>query len=355
MTLIASLRIGDYPILIGDLLLSNKREPSEAVILPTLGELPKSHSSDATNYISGLSQKICIVNARLVVAWSGRQVYARDIIGEMKDYFSSRTIDHDSLTEFLRTQNENYLREVNFICWFSNDLGHNDYYFGTDVTDIDTPDHGLCLVGGRGAGDFINLLYQERQTGFFDSAPNQLHTAVSNALFLSSQLLAGELITGPNLSTFYGGGTEIATFSDGGYQKVGDILYSFWRYEGEGDDARLFFKPMIYKLDYLEDTLLIRRITLPKNSGSNNKLDKEDSLNFFIPSILRNSSNSHEIKFDQIPDLNAKFSVLFVLIPNETESFSVTIMVHHSPDREGPVRISVENEQMALRVRLEMN
>ena len=41
-------------------------------------------------------------------------------------------------------------------------------------------------------------------------------------------------------------------------------------------------------------------------------------------------------------------AVLFVLIRNETGNFSVTTMVHHSPDREGPVRISVENEQMAL-------
>jgi hypothetical protein len=160
MTLIAAIRVGQCPILLGDLLISSEIAPTRPVVLPTVGALPEDLVPAGTYHITGAAQKICVINVRLAVAWAGRQICARHVVRKMGKYFSKRRIDGASLERFFRSQETKHLEQLQIICWYRNEQGLNS--FGVNTTNIETDKFDHCHVGGTGTGDFIELLYAER-------------------------------------------------------------------------------------------------------------------------------------------------------------------------------------------------
>jgi hypothetical protein len=61
MTLIAGLCLDDYPILLGDLLISGSAPPRSETILPTVGQPVNPNSYNQPVYTTHLTQKICII------------------------------------------------------------------------------------------------------------------------------------------------------------------------------------------------------------------------------------------------------------------------------------------------------
>ena len=83
MTLIASLVIEGYPVLLGDLLLSTKESDSDIskmrIKIPSLGNIPVSQDG---YYISGLSQKLSLIGDRIALGWAGSRIVAKIIINK---------------------------------------------------------------------------------------------------------------------------------------------------------------------------------------------------------------------------------------------------------------------------------
>ncbi len=337
MTLIAAIRVGECPILLGDLLLASELKTSRPLALPTLGKLPENFQLRDPYQITGTSQKISIVSPRLTVAWSGRRIYAHHIIRNMKIHFSKRSIDYDSLEKFFNSQKRKYLDDLQFICWFDNiEKGLNS--FGVNTVNIDTEKYGHCHVGGTGAGDLIDLLYATNQFEQIQGAPSIVQRGVGQTLALVSNILANEIRTGANLATYYGGGMEIATYRDGCFQKIGDILHLFWVYgENENKDS-IRFIPTIYKVDYLKENLVIRRLSIGFNEDKAN-IEMENYSTFVLSPVLKCAKNKIKDLRD-LRDLNAKFFVNHILVKGKDGNYSAKATIHYSHARESPFRIT---------------
>jgi hypothetical protein len=179
-----------------------------------------------THHITGTAQKVCIVNPRLAIAWSGRMIYARHVITRMKRYFSDRVVNESSIKQFFDRQDAKHMHELEIVGCYRN--GEHFNSFGINTTTTHTDDFGTCHIGGTGTGDFVDLIYTRRK---FEASNTQKVVAmgIGTALVLASQILFREINSGDNLALYYGGGLEIATLAGGRYQKIGDILHVFWK------------------------------------------------------------------------------------------------------------------------------
>jgi hypothetical protein len=144
----------------------------------------------------------------------------------MERYFAQRIIDESSLVKFFESQDSKDLDELQIISLSLNDKQSG--FCSINATVVDTDRFGRCFVGGTGTGDFIDMLYG---MGQFVVADGELQNSLTEAIFiavgLASQIVANELATGSTLSSYYGGGVEIATNIDGKLQKIGDVLHLF--------------------------------------------------------------------------------------------------------------------------------
>lgn len=330
--------------MVGDLLISSSIPPKHPIVLPTVGELPKKLELKGENHIAGTAQKICIVNPHLAVAWAGRKIIAIDIIRRMKRYFSKRTIDSDTLKVFFKSQDAKNLEEIEMVCWYRNKQGLNS--FGVNTTNIDTENFGHCHIGGTGAGDFIGHLYEERQLKIMEGNEDSPNAAVVHAISLASRIVANEMAGGENLASFYGGGIEIAAYIDGRYKKIGDTLNIFWTYNAEEDGSGMTFIPIIYKLDYLKENLVIRRVEFEVDEKTGDQKVKNYST-FIIESLLK-PINKRKIDLRKLNDLNCKYLSSFIFVKNKDGQIYYKLSVKYSDDRKGPVRVSQTENGITL-------
>ena len=84
MTLIARLAINDFPMLVGDLLLSGPSVPDTQDDVPTTENLTAIFPAGSTYVPRGLRQKIAVVADNLVVGWTGRLITAQEVIAELR-------------------------------------------------------------------------------------------------------------------------------------------------------------------------------------------------------------------------------------------------------------------------------
>lgn len=342
MTLIAGIHVGKNPILLGDLLISSKIAPKEIITLPTIGELNINQPGENSACISGVSQKICILNDRISVAWSGSRIIAKHIIKEMKDHFSCKQITREKIEEFISSQNKREVDQLSLIILYVNKQGLFSY--GLDTTDIETPEFGHCKISGSGTGEFIEFLYLYTQYKQSRDDITPLSMSIGRTLGLASGLIGYEMAVGANLDSYYGGGLEIASYIEGRFQKIGDILHAFWIYDPEEDPDRIDFSPFIYKLDYWKDYLVIRRINLDHSAGQ----AFAQSYNIFVVEPLVESKIEKNLTLSDLPDLNAQYFSNTILIRNQSERIRSHSTVHYSPGRDAPLKIDNEKEGISI-------
>jgi hypothetical protein len=167
---------------------------------------------------------------------------------------------------------------------------------------------------------------------------------VSVGIALASQILAQEIVNGGNLPSYYGGGVEIATYADGRYQKIGDILHLFWTYDPNKRDEGMRLIPIAYKLDYLNEALVIRRLVVGSNEGRG-AIKSEDT---FVMSPLNRKIGNKRINLGKLPDRNARYFVNYIFIKGHNGESAAKITMHHSKDRKGPFRVTEAKEGLIL-------
>jgi hypothetical protein len=95
-----------------------------------------------------------------------------------------------------------------------------------------------------------------------------------------------EYRTGRTIFNRWGGGFEAVTCSQltGRFEKVGDILHTFWRMREHEDDS-LAFMPMFYKTTYWREALIVHSAQLDETSADTFQLISNDLI--LVPPLLR--------------------------------------------------------------------
>jgi hypothetical protein len=347
MTLIAAISVDDWPILLGDLLLVSEIAPSGRLALPTVGELPDNLELSGAYRVTGSAQKVCIINSRLVVACAGRLVYAREIIRKMKKFFARNSPDKRSLERFFKSQHSKYMKEMQFIClYFSND---RLWVFVANAVKIETETFGDCYIGGTGAGEFIEMLYGEVGQGFVGarelatlSGPQK---AICVGLMFTGHMLAKEIADGANFSSYYGGGMEIATYQNDTFKKVDEVLHLFWRYDEEKYDRLFRLIPILYRINYKQERLLVRRIQFQLSGDKSNLSSKGD---FFTVDPVYGRAKGTEINVDDLVNWDGKYFVNHVFGEGPKDNKWAMIHLGYSKDGNGLFKVVVTDRGISL-------
>jgi hypothetical protein len=143
---------------------------------------------------------------------------------------------------------------------------------------------GPVFAAGTGRDFFLKLLEKSNWTN--SGTGNEFQVAHGLLAALTNE----EYRTGNTILNRWGGGFEAVTCSQltGQFEKVGDILHTFWKMREHADDS-LAFTPIFYKTTYWRDALIIRSVRLNEVGSETFQLANNDLV--LIPPLLKQTSN----------------------------------------------------------------
>src|ERR1051326_903280 len=262
MTLIAGFSINKQPFLIGDLLISGPEQPGLRPSLPTVGDSQMVFPEGAGFTITGLSQKVNVLNDHLMIAWAGRSYIAKSILRDLKtriaaEPFTIETIK-DYFESFRTSENKN---EVQFAGTFMENTKAFSFAVGCEV--VANATFGDVCIGGSGTDDAKSFLRNFEPPQLLDGAnPSPLLEGISRSLMMTAHLLQLELMSYSSLLQFYGAGYEIASLIDGRLAKIGDVTYLFWHADVSGNSIQLSYPYHVCRYAYRNGVLAIRSARL---------------------------------------------------------------------------------------------
>lgn len=226
MTVILGFKVDALPVLVGDIVISGWEQPGIATIIPTVGISHAVFPEGSGYTITNLKQKVNIISDNLMIAWAGSYAAAKYVISELKRLSEHQEISQDLIHHFFTEEVSQNIgqQEVAFIGCISNSdhFTFFDYSYGVEIEKINHSRYGEVMISGVGKDDVQEILQDiERQSARDDLS--RFHNAVIATLTLCGYLMARDK---RSLRNFFGGGYEIATFSENKFSKVDD--YSFF-------------------------------------------------------------------------------------------------------------------------------
>jgi hypothetical protein len=257
MTVVARLIIDNCPLLIGDLLLSNKL-PGRDVLLPTTHNILRATSNGDVPW--DLCQKIVLIGDHIAVGWAGALNAAQDLIGELNLRVTTEHLDMRALNECFDRQRSTLWDDLALV-GFVREPGVNIAAFSRFARSATSPVLGNVRFAGTGTDALAKYIEENSAIPTHDTVElNAANRAVLYGFTLSGGLLNVEIHTGENLIDLFGGGYELATISEGKFVKVGDATCVYWRARYVSDDEiYLTDTPKrVFRYAYDGDLLVIR-------------------------------------------------------------------------------------------------
>ena len=317
LTIAAGFAIGKHIILIGDILISGP-EPSNgsyqiynifknvkdgAISLSktrdTLKFMPppattneiltRKFSSSSQLTIIKLKQKICLLNDRVAIAWSGSYIGALTVINELMEQASLKPLTLAFLLSYFDKLDKTIGQlEVSFIIAIFAPTTNKSYLIPYKATTYESEIFGKVFIIGIGKTEFLSL---------FKKAEPKLNKEILKggvgilniATAITSPLLSLDFM-GRGLTSYFGGGYEIAYLADGKIQKADNVHYIYWhtQYMSNGNIS-LPIPFQIHSYKYLHDLLSIRTIRADRIEDRDGKMKFVHSRPFtIIPPINRN-------------------------------------------------------------------
>ena len=236
---------------------------------------------------SELYSKINLLGDRLAVAWSGPVNQAERAMRVL-----ARVSDHPDLTlekigrelDAIEAQSLNRLQLIGTLLGDARGAMRSAHCFAYGVKGNSTASFGTVFAAGTGRDFFLNLLGKSDWTN--SGTGNEFQVAH----VLLSALTNKEYRIGSTILNRWGGGFEAVTCSQVAprFEKVGDILHTFWRMRERADDS-LGFTPMFYKTRYWRDGMIIRSARFEETGPGSFKLASNDLT--LVPPLLRQVSD----------------------------------------------------------------
>jgi len=330
-----------YPILMGDVLLSGPEIPGKQIHIPTIGNINSVFPEGSGFTIVGLCQKLCILNDRLAVGWSGTRVAAQAVIKHLKKASAERNFALDDVMNFWEHEVDKWCKEnVSIIGLIKN--GDLINAFGFNYQKLQSERFGHVILSGSGSHAMADALARLGPSPEYPSTINILEKAVATALSISTDILGQELISPQGLLNYFGGGIELISLVKGRFTKVGDITYLFW-YVNEDNEHNITFSlpETALKFTYYEDIMLVRKAEF-KAEKEVLQLKCDDSRVYIIASILQPFDTSN-VKNLPIPSFNSRWTCYYVVIRKSDGTFKLRFMIDYVANQEYKFHFLEEN------------
>ena len=252
MTLIVGYTINCCPVLLGDVLLSQQKPVGGDISVPTWHNDQLAPRENPLR-MTGLVQKINIISDHVCMAWAGSHIRAQTIARELRDHVAQHGANAAKLGAFLNTYDRADLRDLESIIYVVEDGILKPFHLRAPAYEID----GWTLQsGGTGVEHFISKF------GHFFKLPaaddRSEAAVVGPGLSYIAAAFGEQLFTGGGLAEGWGGAFELATFRQGRFQKLDDILYVFWSAQKHADESiTVGLYPSLVKTNYFGDTLAV--------------------------------------------------------------------------------------------------
>lgn len=269
MTLVASYSVDNWPVVVGDIMLSNRPPQGElrAFNIPTHDNINELALPATGRIVSGLVQKLTVLTPKLAVAWAGSPLCAAGIFKDVRE--TGEDAGFDELCKVIdEWKNETgldlYLTGLGIVeqsgsttatCRFAWDSD-----LGWESRKESIEHYGDCYVGGSGGDMFCNLL-QNGEFVFTSHAPS-LEKAIVLSLSHLTTLVGDQLRRGSGVKLLYGGGFEVATLLGNQIQKITNVTFHFWSAtKNDQSELQVTFR-FALKVSYFEDYLVLRRFQI---------------------------------------------------------------------------------------------
>jgi hypothetical protein len=297
------------------------------------------------NFEVGFAQKVNILSDRLVVAWSGPELQATRALRVLSEIASRPNLDRVQIAAELEAIDPERVNELQLIGLLVTDVRGAEIrasQFSWRVPHTDVPGLGTVHVAGTGKVEFIRLLGVTDWT--LGGAANELVVAH----FILGDLVNREYRRGGTIENRWGGGFEAVTFaSDSGrFQKVGDVLHTFWAVDMRSPD-KAHFVPMFYKTTYWQDALIIRYARFDSVAEHNFQL----AMNSFelIPPLLKDTK---EYDLEELGSVDFSHKVLCCHVSIERPEGRDTMQIVESSKPGATVELEFHGSQASGRLHI---
>ena len=354
MTAVMRLKINNWPIILGDLLISGPELPGQKTMIPTTEfadqeELIRILPKGTEDVPVKLQQKIAIISDNLVIGWADSYIAAKYVISDLYAKSKIEQFTIESLSDyFTLVRSEIGGLAVQFVGFITDPSDpHKITSFEYGCKSEPTSDFGEVGYLGSGSKDLRLLLDQfPKQVKILEGNPNAAGKAVASALGLSGILLNTELATLQSLRSFYGGGYEIASFIDGRFQKVGHITYVFWKARLVERGVNISQVPLhVFSYAYSGDILRIRSVSFDE---SEDRVSMRQSGYAVTP--MTRIVPKEELTPLPVPDLNNRWLCHYFLVHSDSDQTQIYAQVDSGSIAENHLRFQEKDDRVIVAV-----
>lgn len=357
MTLAASLSVRNWPILVGDIMISAPARGRTTLPfnIPTHGNVNARAIPITDRMVSGLVQKATLITPQLGISWADSEMAVRSVIRDILDRSRSPTFeDVESVLNSRRGEpglnlylagiflGEARLEGCPFIpfAWDSDN--------GWESRTNQFPEFGDCYAGGTGAQAFLGALANP-MSQLSAQMPDKEY-ALCLTLSHLARLAGDQIRTGAGISRLFGGAFEIVTLMNDQLQKVDDVAFHFWEARRQQNNHITITFNTVLKVAYFEDYLVIRKLEFGgevANAIRTNEL--------YILRSARHSYSLSQTESERLsssisaPSMNARYSVFYTHLPDIHRTH---VFTHRSttPGESRLVQFQEDPDQVSMQV-----
>lgn len=268
MTLIGRLRFSGFPVMIGDILLSRTDRPHpHPVALPAMLDVNAHLPEEAWGSVSGVTQKLNILNDSLMVAWAGSYLQARLALRHLDEAVRAGASTSQDIC-FALDAIAGEIGDLSLLGLVVRPDGRPDgvavasfaWDVGTD--ELDGVDVRLAGTGQWHARELLPRVLQ------LSDKLTPLEQAIYTGIGLGGALVGRETDTRLNLVEMWGGAIEIGFVANGRIQKLDRVLHMQARVARVADGLVQFqLWPKFTHYSYLGEYLLVATIEWTTAAG----------------------------------------------------------------------------------------
>jgi hypothetical protein len=223
MTLIASFRLKDIPILIGDFLLTSN-DYNNHNFIPTKPDLVGKKPAVGERRIYGTRKKIHIISSKLAIGFAGELIPGKYILRHIKQEFTNKTPSVSKLKSLLTNIKCVNKAKTEFTGWIIEKKPKCFYWKGKNPNELIITN---CYFGGSGGVHFKKMLATPIKSGMSADIKTAFEKARYIGVNKSASILFDELGKSENLKYDYGFGSEIILWNGTGFEYNSKLIYVF--------------------------------------------------------------------------------------------------------------------------------
>jgi hypothetical protein len=346
------------PIYIGDLLLSADVKLNHVVDIPAIKDINARLPKGTLRSVHALRQKLNLISDRLIIAWAGSYLQARSLMREMKRAADSGDITLDNIRQIVESRDPSDRDDLQFVgtVLTPNHLGDGRVYlqhFEYCINCISMDDVNV-YAGGSGADELLRIIPQGVAANPLPDcqpeSPEHYGWALAQAMAVSGGFIGHETTTGENILNWWGGGIEVASFVDGKFQKLTNVLHTVWRaIKTDSEHYEIRFVPKLIKYDYFEDALVAQTFDVAINRANGKAVIEEHSYRMYTP-ILKGRRNYDLSRFEP-RDLRHTTLCCYVLMEPRDPSLGNLVRVYHDATGDTPFRFTRLDDNLVFSFR----